>query len=148
MDSRFSREPKIAAGETLAVAILYFAIVFAFAFAMGIARTLWAAPRLGSAAAVLLEIPILLAISWIVAQRLLRYKDVALPQRAMAGAIALTLTLLSEAAFASFVRGQSVSAWAAMVMTPLGLVGLAGQAIFGAMPMFIPPDPADSPLRT
>lgn len=59
-------------------AITYFATVLAFAFAMGVARTLVIAPLIGVTAAVLLEVPILLAASWVIARRLLRDRDLAL----------------------------------------------------------------------
>jgi hypothetical protein len=49
-------------------AIAYFVTVFAFAFAMGVARTLVIAPLIGTTAAVLVEVPILLAASWVIAR--------------------------------------------------------------------------------
>lgn len=118
-------------------AIAYFSIVFAFAFAMGVARTLVIAPRIGAAAAVLLEVPILLAASWVIARRLLRDRDLALPQRIEVGAIAFVLTMASEAVLSGLMRGQNVDQWAATVATPIGLVGLAGQLGFGAIPALI-----------
>jgi hypothetical protein len=78
--------------------LLYFAAVFTFAFAMGIARVLVVAPRLGPTAAVLLEVPILVVASWIVARRLLRNRSLTLRQRTTMGATAFTLTMASEAA--------------------------------------------------
>lgn len=142
MDKISSGESKAAASQILPFGLFYFTAVFTIAFAMGVARALWIAPRLGSTAAVLLEVPILVVVSWIAARRLLRYKDFTLSQRAASGAIAFTLTLASEAAFASILRAQGVSAWAAAILTPPGLVGLAGQLIFGAMPMFVSRDQA------
>ena len=117
--------------------LLYFAAVFTLAFAMGIARELVVAPRLGPAAAVLLEVPILVVASWIVARRLLRNRSLTLSQRAAMGATAFTLTMASEAALSVIMRGQSVIDWAAAVATPLGLAGLVGQVVFAAMPIFV-----------
>ena len=117
--------------------LLYFAVVFTFAFAMGIARVLVVAPRLGPTAAVLLEVPILVVASWIVARRLLRGRSLTLSQRAAMGATAFTLTMASEAALSVILRSQSVIDWAAAVATPLGLAGLAGQVVFAAMPIFV-----------
>jgi hypothetical protein len=117
--------------------LLYFAAVFTFAFAMGIARVLVVAPRLGPTAAVLLEVPILVVASWIVARRLLRNRSLTLPQRATMGATAFTLTMASEAALSVIMRGQSVTEWAGAVATPLGLAGLVGQVVFAAMPIFV-----------
>ncbi len=117
------------------VAIGYFAAVFVVAFALGVARTLVVAPTIGATAAVLLEIPIVLAVSWIVARRLLRARDFGVIERAAMGTIAFVLLMAAEAALAGVLRGQSVSQWAHELATPLGLVGLAGQLGFAAMPV-------------
>lgn len=116
--------------------LLYFLLVFTFAFATGVAKVLVVAPRLGLTAAVLLEVPLLVVASWIVARRLLRNRPLTLPQRAAMGAIAFALTMVSEAALAAIMRGQGLAEWAAAVATPLGLVGLSGQLAFAAMPIF------------
>ena len=125
------------------IGLLYFAAVFTFAFAMGIARVLVVAPRLGPTAAVLLEVPILVGASWIVARHLLRNRSLTLSQRATMGATAFTLTMVSEAALSAIMRGQSVTDWAAALATPLGLAGLVGQVVFAAMPIFIGPGQTD-----
>ena len=117
--------------------LLYFLSVFTFAFAMGIARELVVAPRLGSTPAVLLELPILIVASWIVARRLLRDRSLTLPERAVMGATAFTLTMSSEVALSGIMRGQSITDWASAVATPLGLAGLLGQVVFAAIPMFV-----------
>ena len=53
------------------------------------------------------------------------------------GATAILLTMASEAALAGELRGQAVSEWATDLVTPLGLVGLMGQLMFGAMPLLL-----------
>ena len=116
--------------------LLYFAAVFTFAFATGAARVLFVAPRLGPTAAVLLEVPIVVVASWIVARHLLRTRSLTLPERAAMGATAFAFTMASEAALSAIMRGQSVTDWAETVATPPGLVGLAGQVAFAAMPIF------------
>ena len=115
---------------------LYFAAVFAFAFVMGIARTLIVAPRIGATAAVCIEIPIILIASWFVARRLLRDRFFSLGQRMIIGAIAFVLTMASEAALSTVLPGASASVWAACLVTPLGLLGLAGQIGFAIIPIF------------
>lgn len=117
--------------------ILYFLAVFSFAFAMGVARQLAIAPLLGPSVAVLLEVPILVLASWIVARRLLRYRSLTVLERAVMGATAFALTMASEAVLSVIMRGQSVADWAATIATPLGLVGLAAQLIFAAIPIFV-----------
>ena len=53
-------------------ALLYVATVFAAAFILGTLRVLVLAPRLGELAAVTLEVPVVLGLSWIVAGWVLR----------------------------------------------------------------------------
>lgn len=114
--------------------IFYFAIIFTFAFAMGIARVLFIAPRLGATAAVSLEIPVVLTASWFMARRLVRDRTFTLPQLISIGAIAFALTMVSEAVLAAVIQGQSVTQWATTLATPLGIVGLAGQVAFAIIP--------------
>lgn len=118
----------------LATAWLYFAIVFSIAFVMGILRGLVVAPRLGETIAVFLEIPALLAVSWFVARRLLQKRSFAGWQLILIGAIAFILTMICEAGLADLIRGQSLAQWAASLIKPLGLAGLAGQLAFALMP--------------
>ena len=58
--------------RTVLPALLYVAAVFAAAFAMGTSRILVLVPRLGELAAVTLEVPVVLGLSWLVAGRVLR----------------------------------------------------------------------------
>ena len=119
------------------IGLQYFTVVFTFALAMGVARVFIVAPRLGSTGAVLLEVPIVVLASWVMAYRLLQNRFLTFPQRLAMGATAFTLTMASEAALAALIRGESVADWAASIETPLGLVGLAGQIVFAVMPIFV-----------
>lgn len=113
----------------------YYAIIFSVAFVMGVVRNLVIAPRLGATVAVLIEVSILLTVSWAVAGRLLSHRSFTVAHRAVMGAIAFTLTMVSEVILAEFLRGQSVTDWATNVVTPLGLTGLAGQIAFAVVPL-------------
>ena len=117
-------------------ALVYYVAVFGFAFAMGVARTLVVAPRLGPTAAVLLEIPIVLGVSWLVARRILRGAHFTRWQCAALGAIAFALTMASGVALAQAIWDQSSTLWLMSLTTPLGLVGLTGQVLFGLIPIF------------
>jgi hypothetical protein len=117
--------------------LLYFGIVFAFAFATGVARTLVVAPRLGPTVAVFLEVPILIAASWVVAYYLLRNRSFSMTQRVVMGLTAFTLTMASEAELSLLMRGQDFADWARTLQSPLGLVGLTAQIVFAALPIFV-----------
>jgi hypothetical protein len=121
----------------LRTGLLYFAAVFGLAFMLGVARTLVIAPRIGALSAVLLELPLLVGASWVVARWLLRRRPLTRSQQAVMGATAFGLTMLAEMVLAQTLRGQDVAAWAAQVAAPLGLVGLAGQVAFGVMPLLV-----------
>jgi hypothetical protein len=131
--------------NALFTGLLYFLAVFTFAFAMGVTRELVVAPRVGSTVAVLMEIPLIIVASWIVAHRLLRNRAFTVAQRATMGATAFALTLASEAVLSGIIRGQSIADWVAGLATPLGLAGLAGQLAFAALPIFVGHGGADTP---
>ena len=116
---------------------LYFAAVFAFAFVMGVVRTLFIAPRVGAVAAVAIELPIIIGVSFLVARRMLRGHALSLGERGAIGAIAFILLMIADATLSVVMRRESVAVWAANLVTPLGLLGLAGQIGFGLMPLFI-----------
>lgn len=92
-------------------ACLYFAIVFAIGFALGVPRVLWLAPALGERAAELIELPLMLATSalaarWIGAR--LRVPPRAGARLAM-GALALALLLSVEFTVVLSLRGQTIA---------------------------------------
>lgn len=115
----------------------YFALVFAAGFALGTLRVLVLAPALGPLAAVALELPVMLAISWVVARwSVLRH---GVPARAaprlVMGALAFALLIAAEAALGIWGFGQTARGFVAAFSTPEGALGLAGQAAFGLMPL-------------
>lgn len=117
-------------------AMEYFGLVFGAAFALGALRTLVLAPWAGPLPAVLIELPVVLAVSWSAAGRVLRRWPVAaggMPALLAMGFVAFALLMLAEAALAP-AFGRSLSAWAGSLRTPEGMVGLAGQIAFALLP--------------
>ena len=116
--------------------LFYFAIIFACGFLLGTVRTLLLLPAFGPLVAVALELPVMLGLAWIVAGRLTRGRaalaDAA--ARLSMGGIALALLMVAEFALAIAGVGQAPSAYAASLLTPHGLLGFAGQALFGLLP--------------
>ena len=108
------------AARVVPPAVSYWAGVFALGIVLGSARVLWLAPAIGETAAVLAELPPMLAASWWLARRLVA-------GRALSPAEALLAVAL----------GQSVGDWLAAVARPAGLAGLAGQLGFAAMPAWV-----------
>jgi hypothetical protein len=123
--------------KACSMGLLYYTAVFAVAFALGMARALIIAPHIGESAAVILEVPVVVFVSWAVARQLLKRHPFSLLQSAAMGAIAFVLTMASEVVLAGLLRGQSAMEWASNIVTPIGLLGLAGQVTFAVMPMLV-----------
>ena len=118
----------------LRLGIAYWAIVFTIGFALGIIRTLIVAPRIGAISAVLLELPLIVTSSWLIARRLLKHRDLSREQCAIMGSVALVLTLFSEAMLAALLTSTPIGAWARSLREMPGILGLAGQIVFAALP--------------
>ena len=123
--------------RTLLAGAAYFVIVFAAGFVLGALRTLVLAPRFGPFAAVLLELPVMLVISWIACGKVLARFEI--PRRAAprlgVGASAFTLLMLAEVVLSLVAFGRAPSDYVAELSSPHGLLGLAGQLLFALMPL-------------
>jgi hypothetical protein len=116
-------------------ALAYLGVILALGFVLGTCRTLWLAPLVGPVLAVACELPVLLGASWWWSARVLRRWPLPTRSAALAmGALAFALLMVSELALANVLAGQSATAWLATLTTPAGALGLAGQAVFAAIP--------------
>lgn len=122
--------------RALAAGALYFAAVFAAGFVLGTLRVLVLEPLMGGPAAVALELPAMLALSWVLAGWIAaRCRVPAAPRARLAmGGAALALLLVAEAALGMVGFGRNLAQHLAHYATPAGALGLAGQAVFGLMP--------------
>jgi hypothetical protein len=119
---------------TVKAALAYTLPVFAVAFCLGALRVGLAAPRIGPFLAVALELPVVLALSWSVAGRVLRRWQ---PNRTPRMALALTsfLLLMLLELLTALALGQTPGQFLAAMITPPGALGLAGQIGFGLIPL-------------
>ncbi len=125
-----------ARGRIIGAAALYVAIVFLAGFGFGIVRTLLVAPHIGALAAVALELPLLLAVSYLVAGPTMRRFQIRLDGEALAmGALAFILLMATEFAFAALLAGIPPAAYLASFATAPGALGLAGQILFALVPL-------------
>ena len=115
----------------------YFAIVFAVGFVLGAVRVLVLLPRLGEIGGVLVELPIMLAVSWFVCGWLVGRFSVraAWGHRLAMGGMAFVLLMIAE-------LGVSILAFDRLVTEHLGAyrswapaLGLAAQLAFAAFPL-------------
>jgi len=115
---------------------LFFLAVFAAGFGLGALRVLVLLPELGELAAVAVELPVMLALSWVVAGWLIGRLGVGrrARDRLTMGAVGFALLVLAEAALGVWGFGLTLAAHLGRYATPPGALGLAGQAAFGLIP--------------
>lgn len=117
----------------------YFGVIFALGFALGLARAValnrW--PGLDPALAIMLELPFMLAASWVCCGWLVRRCAVPtdLGSRMAMGVAAFTLLMMAEAALALWLLGRPLADHAAAYQETAHAIGLAGQIAFAAFPL-------------
>lgn len=116
--------------------LAYFALVFAAGFALGTARVLLLSPRLGETGAVFLELPVMLALSWLaagwIAHRFAVPPDAA--ARLAMGGVAFLCLMAAETALSTLGFGRSMAEHLAGYAEPARAAGLAAQIAFALMP--------------
>lgn len=127
-------EPIIA--RALQAGILYFLTVFAIGFILGTLRVLVVIPRIGEVAAVLLEVPVMLALAWPICGVLLRRCGVSAgAARVVMGGVAFSVLMMAEWGLAVLLFGQTSSQHWATYRTLPGQIGLLGQILFALLPI-------------
>ena len=116
--------------------LVYFGLVFAVGFLLGTLRVLVLVPRLGETTAVITELPLMLAVSWLTCQWVVVRLEVApvLATRAVMGAVAFALLMLAELAVATLGLGRSFSEHVAHYREASASLGLAAQIAFALLP--------------
>jgi hypothetical protein len=121
---------------SLRAGVAYFGLVFAIGFVLGTIRVLVVIPRFGDTNAVLIELPIMLALSWMACAWAVR--RFAVPprtvERLVMGAAAFALLMLGEVAVSVFGFGRTVAEHLATYQTPGAQLGLAAQLAFALFP--------------
>ena len=123
--------------DTIKAGIIFSILVFLVGSLLGTIRELYLVPRYGPDMAVLIELPVILAISWNACGIVLRHVPVPakIGPRLIMGMVALGLLLLAEIALATIGFGQSMATILTQYATPPGAIGLAGQVAFGLIPV-------------
>ena len=121
---------------TLKAAACYFALAFAVGFVLGTLRVTVLVPALGELVAVMVELPLMLTATWFICRRVVRHFGVpasAGPRLAMGG-VAFALLMVVEFTLSVTAFGRTPGTYFASLATAAGLLGLAGQAVFGLWP--------------
>jgi hypothetical protein len=115
----------------------YFAIVFAAGFLLGAIRIGILAPRIGDMLATLVELPIILGVSWAACLFVVaRLKvEARASDRLLMGAVAFGLLIGAEIALGLGLTGRSLNAQIEAMTAPPALVGLCGQIVFALFPL-------------
>ncbi len=116
--------------------LTYFAVVFAFGIALGVLRNTLLVPRLGVTTSVILELPVMLLLSWLACGAILRRiaNSGRIRDHVVMGAVALAFLWLSEALLA-ITLGASAGGFFAGFATPAGALGAVAQIAFAAFPL-------------
>lgn len=122
--------------RSFAAGLGYFAIVFGVGFVLGAIRVLVVIPRIGELAAVSVEVPVMIIVSWLAARWCIARFGVGpgAADRIAMGTIAFALVMLAELALATLLFGQSAAQHFAGYVRLAGTIGLGGQVVFGLIP--------------
>lgn len=138
--------------HTLKAGLLYFAVVFGCGFVLGIIRTLWIAPHVGTRWAELMEAPIMLAVTIVAARWAVRRSGMlpAPSNRLAMGAIAFSLMLTAEFSLVLRLRGLTTRDYLAYRDPVSGTVYYVLLALFAFMPFLLPPpsNPTSAPHKS
>jgi hypothetical protein len=124
------RQTSIQAGFAYALS------VFLVGFCLGTIRTLIVAPRVGSTFAVLLEMPIILVVSWWMSRWCIqRFKvGAGTADRALMGAIAFAVLMFAEFTMSVLLFHRSPADYIATYASTPGAFGLIAQICFALIP--------------
>jgi hypothetical protein len=132
---QFSCELKM---QILKSALLYFALVFGAGFLLGTIRVLLVVPRLGVRTAELIEMPVMMLVSFLVARWIILRFPV-LPsttERIAIGIVALVLLLGTEFTFI-WLQGRTISEYVAGRDPVAGTAYLIALGVFAFMPLVV-----------
>ena len=124
---------------------IYAVAVFAIGVVLGTLRVVFLQPALGELPAVLVELPLMLAVSWIVCRRVMFRLEVPHRRsvRIATGLVAFAVLQALEWALAHFGFGRSAVEILAGYRSLAGMLGLLAQLGFAAMPALLTfPSPA------
>ncbi|MCZ8375597.1 MAG: hypothetical protein O9342_09495 [Beijerinckiaceae bacterium] len=123
------RPGAIAAGAGL------FGLVFAAGFLLGTIRELALRPLLGADPARLLELPVMITLSWLSARWILRRAGKRSARwQFEVGLIAFLLLMAAEMALGILILGRGLSAFIADIFTLTGMLSFLAQALLIVMP--------------
>jgi len=116
--------------------LAYFVVGFGFGFLLGTFRMFVIVPAIGEISAVMLEMPIILAISWFSSRWLIGRFSVPdrLPPRVVMGGLAFALLMLAEVGLSILGFGRTFAEHLASYRQVASILGLLGQLAYASFP--------------
>ena len=115
--------------------LAYFGLVFAAGFVLGTLRVLLIVPLIGERYAELMEMPVMLAVSWFAASFILnRFRISGMLNASLIGLLALALLIVMELTVVLQLRGMSVQQYIASRDPVAFTAYVIGLLAFAAMP--------------
>jgi hypothetical protein len=128
--------------KILKAGLLYFAVVFGAGFMLGIIRTLWVVPSVGTRTAELIEMPFMLVVIILAAKFVIkRYNVRPAPARLGVGLVAFVMLLATEFTLVLWLRGLSIAEYFATRDPVSGTAYYAMLVIFLFTPLFLGLEP-------
>jgi hypothetical protein len=122
----------------LLAALRYFALIFALGFLLGTARVMMTQPAIGLLGSLVLEVPVMVLASLVVARQTIAMYEISGLLRGLGmGGIAFLLLMVAEAALASMFYRQPPLQWAASLTRWPDVIGFGGQIAFAVIPMLM-----------
>lgn len=124
-------------GRGAAAGAAYFAVMFGIGFVLGTVRVMLVAPLVGEWTATFAELPIMLAISWVISAWLIVRMRVprALGPRLVMGVIAFSLLMAAEVLLGLGLFGRTLAEQIGEMTSGPGFAGLLGQVAFATFPL-------------
>ena len=125
--------------RSIKAGVIYFLLVFALGWVLGPIRELWAVPRFGRIAALLVEAVIMLIAMVVSSRWVMRRFNVpqTLGSTIPMGLVALGILAPAEIAGVLWVRGLSLQEYLASFVTTPGVISAVMFLLFAAMPSLV-----------
>ena len=117
-------------------AFLYFTIIFALGFFLGTLRVLILSPIFGEESAVMLEIPIILAVAWYIAYRINKANNThkTFAGQLLMGVFAFSMLMIAEFSLGFFMFDYNFHDQIRSYEAPIKMTGLGAQIVFALFP--------------
>lgn len=124
--------------QFIAAGVLYFALTYLAGFAFGSVRERVLVPRIGQLVSTLIEVPIMLAATYLAAHFVVGWHSpLEMHDRLIIGGVGFALLMTAEGIFSGLLRGWTVAQWLSHFKKADGAISLAMFVVFAFMPLAV-----------